>query len=107
LALDTLCECPTGYFHYYFAARLLPQSEPEKTQPNLDLLGSALVTGGLITLVYALAISPEYGWASWLTWRLIILACILLSLFVVVEWKTREPLMPLRIFSYRVSQSQM
>lgn len=73
-----------------------PQSGPRR---SLDLLGSVLVTGGLMLLVYALVQASESGWTSARTGQLFGGAALLLGAFVVVERRTREPLMPLSIFS--------
>ncbi|MDQ3003068.1 MAG: MFS transporter [Fibrobacterota bacterium] len=89
---------PLGLAILVFAIRLLREPERERIRPKLDLLGSVLVTGGLMVLVYALAKAPSAGWTSFATWRLIGLAVGLLVAFVAVEMRTDQPLMPLRIF---------
>jgi EmrB/QacA subfamily drug resistance transporter len=89
---------PLGVFVIIAAAKLMKEPELQHAKPRLDILGSLLVTSGLMVLVYALAKAPEAGWTSWATWRLMGGAAALLIAFVIVEAKTAEPLMPLRIF---------
>lgn len=89
---------PLGGVILAAAWRLLPDPPAAGPRPRLDILGSVLVTSGLMALVYALARAPEIGWASPSTWRMLLLAGLLLIAFVAVEARTAEPLMPLRIF---------
>jgi EmrB/QacA subfamily drug resistance transporter len=81
------------------AARLLKEPAHEGPKRNLDLAGSVLVTSGLMVLVYALVQASEAGWLSRKTGLLFLGAFALLSLFVLVEKRSREPLMPLGIFA--------
>jgi EmrB/QacA subfamily drug resistance transporter len=89
---------PLGLVVIGSAYRLMREPPRPRVKPRLDLLGSVLVTSGLMALVYALAKAPTAGWTSLATWRLMGLAVLLLIAFVLVEAKTAEPLMPLRIF---------
>ena len=49
---------PVGVVALALAARTLPRAEPRGTRPSLDVLGLALLSPGLVLLVYALS---EYG----------------------------------------------
>jgi EmrB/QacA subfamily drug resistance transporter len=89
---------PLGGVILAAAWRLLPDPAAAGPRPRLDILGSLLVTSGLMALVYALARAPETGWTSGSTWRMLAFAIVLLALFLVVEARAAEPLMPLRIF---------
>ena len=51
-----------------------------------------------MTLVYALVQASVLGWTTWPTWRLFGVAGTLLALFVWVESRTKEPLIPPGIF---------
>jgi EmrB/QacA subfamily drug resistance transporter len=68
---------------------------------GFDLPGAALVTGGLVVLVYALTQANGYGWGSAQTIGLFAAASALLGAFVAWEGYTRDPLMPLEIFRLR------
>jgi EmrB/QacA subfamily drug resistance transporter len=81
------------------AWKLLKEVPLEGPRRKLDLAGSVLVTSGLMLLVYALVQASELGWTTWATWRLFLAAFAVLGLFIVVEKRTQEPLMPLSIFS--------
>jgi EmrB/QacA subfamily drug resistance transporter len=64
-----------------------------------DVPGAVLVTGGLVSLVYGFteAAKTGVGWASASTIGLLVLAVVLLTAFVVVEYRSANPLLPLRV----------
>jgi EmrB/QacA subfamily drug resistance transporter len=68
---------------------------------GFDLPGAALVTSGLVVLVYALTQANGYGWGSAETIGLFAAAAALLGGFVAWEARTRDPLMPFSIFRLR------
>jgi EmrB/QacA subfamily drug resistance transporter len=65
---------------------------------HLDVVGTALVTTGLFTLVVALIRTSADGWTSPATVGLLIAAAVSLALFVAWEHRNREPMVPLRFF---------
>ncbi|MFF0532149.1 MFS transporter [Nocardia amikacinitolerans] len=65
---------------------------------SVDLLGAATVTAGLAAAVYGIVRAPEVGWASGQTWGVLAIAGALLAGFVVLQSRSREPLMRLGIF---------
>ena len=89
---------PLGIAILITSSKWLQEPPRPVNRPRLDILGSVLVTGGLMLMVYALVSAPEAGWTSRSTWSLFVLAVLCLGAFVFVEKKTAEPLMPLRIF---------
>jgi EmrB/QacA subfamily drug resistance transporter len=64
-----------------------------------DLPGAALVTGGLVSLVYGFteAAKTGVGWGAASTLGFLALAVVLLVAFVVVEARSANPLLPLRV----------
>ncbi|WP_220208925.1 MFS transporter [Reticulibacter mediterranei] len=84
------------------ARNVVPQDRsPIERERSYDLAGAILVTGGLLLLVYALTQAGESGATPLKTGTLLILAIFLLILFVLVEQRSRTPLMPLHIFRSR------
>ena len=88
------------------AWRILPVHESEADHRTLDLPGAVLVTGGLMTLVYALVRATETGWfqapkLSSSVAALFVVAGVSLVAFVINEAKVKRPLMPLSIFKIR------
>ncbi|MGH9103914.1 MAG: MFS transporter [Acidimicrobiales bacterium] len=68
---------------------------------KLDLPGAMSVTGGMALLVYGLTNAASHGWGATGTVVPLLLAVALLVLFVAIETRSRQPLMPLRIFANR------
>ncbi|QXJ24534.1 MFS transporter [Actinomadura graeca] len=68
---------------------------------NFDFLGTALVTGGMLLLVFTLVKAPEAGWGAARTIGGLAGAAVLLLAFLVNEQRGRNPLLPLSIFRTR------
>ena len=62
-----------------------------------DIPGALVSTAGLVGLVYAFVRAPSAGWTSWGTLGLLIGSVVLLALFVVIELRTKHPLLPMRV----------
>ena len=77
------------------------ESRREDVVHDYDPLGALSVTSGLIVLVYAISEAPDVGWATFQTIGLLVLAGLLLTFFLVWEWREKAPLMPLGIFRIR------
>src|SRR5207249_2658157 len=64
---------------------------------NFDALGAALVTGGMLLLVYALVKAPDVGWGTARTIAELAGSALLLVAFVANELRVANPLVPLSI----------
>jgi MFS family permease len=91
---------PVGVGAFILAPILLGESR-DATARSFDLPGAALVTGGLVVLVYAITQANDYGWGSVETIGFFAASAALLAGFVAWEARTRDPLMPLSIFRLR------
>jgi EmrB/QacA subfamily drug resistance transporter len=91
---------PIGVGAFALTPLLLAESRDAAAR-SFDLPGAALVTGGLVVLVYAITQANGYGWGSAETIGFFAAAVILLAAFVGWEARTRDPLMPLSIFRLR------
>jgi EmrB/QacA subfamily drug resistance transporter len=80
--------------------RALPQGSTASGPRRLDLPGAALVTSGTAVLVYAPTLGTTDGWTSLPFVGCLLVTAALLGAFVVVESRSRQPLVPLRIFSH-------
>ena len=67
----------------------------------LDLPGAASVVLGLGALVYATTRAAMLGWASAQTVTVLAAAVLLLGTFVVIEARSRNPMLPLRLLASR------
>lgn len=74
-----------------------------ESDTTYDIPGAVLVTAGLVSLVYGFteAAKPSLGWGSTTTLGFLALAVVLLAAFVVVELRSSNPLLPMRILLER------
>ena len=91
---------PVGVGAFLLAPVLLGESRDAQAR-SFDLPGAALVTGGLVVLVYGITQANKYGWGSAETIALFAAALALLAGFVGWEARTPDPIMPLSIFRLR------
>ena len=91
---------PIALLVLFLAQRFVPKSLPGKKQ-RVDFTGAIAVTGGLVSLVYALAKAPTAGWGSATVLGMLGLSAVLLITFVINEVKVKAPLVRLGIFRRR------
>ena len=91
---------PVGILGLALAPFFLAESRDAHAK-SYDVPGAALVTGGLVTLVYAITQANNYGWGSLATIGLFAGSVALLAAFVGWELRTAEPLMRFGIFRLR------
>jgi EmrB/QacA subfamily drug resistance transporter len=80
---------------------LIPESRSESTTRHFDAAGAVTVTAGLSLLAYALLDASSAGWGSTKIVTLLAVAAVLLAAFVVIELRSRAPLVPFGIFRLR------
>lgn len=92
---------PIGIVAAILALSLIDESKQESDTRHFDIAGAVSVTAGLSILVYALVDANDAGWGSGQTLGLLALSAVLLAAFVVVERRSKSPLVPFRIFENR------
>src|SRR5205809_104300 len=92
---------PVGVAAILLAPVLLEESRADLAHRHFDLPGAASITSGLMLLVYATTRATTDGWGSSSTLLLFAGAAALVLAFVVIEFRSRSPLLPLRIFRSR------
>jgi EmrB/QacA subfamily drug resistance transporter len=83
------------------ALAVLPAERPAASRTRFDLAGSALATGGMLLLVFALVRAPIQGWGATATWLEFAGVAAMLVAFVATERRVRDPVLPLSIFRIR------
>ncbi|MGB6532323.1 MAG: MFS transporter [Candidatus Nitrosopolaris sp.] len=63
---------------------------------HLDIFGAVSVTAGLMLLVYSLSSAQNIGIGSLQTLELLLSSVIVLAAFLLIEYRSKAPLMPLR-----------
>jgi predicted MFS family arabinose efflux permease len=92
---------PIGIVTIYYVLKHVPAHIQEESDKNLDIPGAILITSGLMTLVYALSLTPQIGWTSPTTLACLGASAALLGLFIWNETRVKHPLVPLSIFRLR------
>ena len=82
-------------------ALFVPESRDEEDSGRIDLFGAALATLGLGGLVFGLIESSRFGFSNPIVIATISGGIILSALFVIVETRVKNPMMPLRLFRSR------
>ena len=90
---------PFGATVAVLAARFVPESGRQSAR--LDLPGAVTATGGVAALVYGFIRAAADGWDERDTLISLAAGVVLLAVFVGIELRARQPLMPLRLFSNR------
>ena len=92
---------PVGIAVFLLSLRLVPESKDEAAHRSFDVAGAVSVTGGLMTLVYAIVQAQRDGWGSAQTIGTFVVSAVLLVGFVLVELRAKAPLVRLSIFRVR------
>src|ERR671914_911071 len=91
-----LINVPIGIAVLALSGVLLPRGTRQKGR--VDYLGAISITGALILLVYAIVTANDAGWTSVQTVSLLLTSAALLGAFTIIQKRSKEPLMPLRVF---------
>jgi MFS family permease len=67
-------------------------------QRGFDIAGAVAITGSMMLLVYSMTYATEHGWSQPRTITDLVLSAVLLVSFVVIELRSRNPILPLGIF---------
>ncbi|MDI3387308.1 MFS transporter [Streptomyces sp. B-S-A8] len=95
-----LINVPVGALVLVAGAVWLSESRSGQAR-RLDLPGAVLVTAGLATLAYGIVQTEAEGWTAPATLAPLAAGLVLLLVFLLVEARTRVPLMPLKLFRVR------
>lgn len=92
---------PVGILATIFIAMGLSKYKAEGPV-KFDLAGMFTMVVGVVSLLLALTFGGDkYEWASWQIFTLFAVALVFLTLFVFVERKAEEPILPMHLFKHR------
>jgi EmrB/QacA subfamily drug resistance transporter len=80
---------------------LVRESRAQLTHRHFDAAGAVSITSGLMLLVFALTRATQHGWGTLETIGLLAASAALIVGFVVIELRSKAPLLPLGIFKLR------
>jgi EmrB/QacA subfamily drug resistance transporter len=92
-----LINVPLGIAVVALAPRFL--TETPTRRGGFDLLGALSITAGMTALVFGLIESSAWGWSSPIVLGALIASAVLVAAFVVIERRSREPIVPLMLFA--------
>lgn len=96
-----LINVPIGIAVLVLSGVLLPKGDNKRQTGRVDYPGALSITGGLILIVYAIVTANDAadgGWLSLQTVSLLSGSGGLFAAFLAIQKRSREPLIPLRIF---------
>jgi len=96
-----LVNIPIGIVVFALCLRLLPGGSGHAAGGKLDVGGAVTVTTAVMLAVYAVVNGNEIGWMTVQTLGMLGAAVVLLIVFLAIESRVREPLMPLGLFRLR------
>jgi EmrB/QacA subfamily drug resistance transporter len=93
-----LVNLPIGAGVVALSIALLPDVGAAPARPRLDVAGAVTVTAALMLAVYAIVGANDAGWTSPRTIGFLAAAALLFAVFIVIEARVEQPLMPLGLF---------
>lgn len=92
---------PIALLSLLFAPIVLKESAVLRGRKHFDIAGTISVTAGMLFVVYYLIQSPVSGWLNASTLPFVLLGAALLAAFIVIEKRSRGPLINFRMFRNR------
>ena len=102
LGSRVLCERPAGGRGAHPDLLLIEADRPRDVDRVFDLPGALTATGAITLLVFALVQGPNLGWGSPGILVAAAAGLVLLVLFMLIERRSRDPLVPARLLANRV-----
>jgi EmrB/QacA subfamily drug resistance transporter len=92
---------PVGLVVLGLTPFLLQETRATLASRSLDLPGAVSITAGLMVLVYAMTRATQHGWVNGPSIGLFAVSLVLLAAFVVIEFRSKAALLPMRLFRLR------
>jgi EmrB/QacA subfamily drug resistance transporter len=92
---------PIAAITLFLVPRFVRESRAEGLLRHFDAWGAVTVTASLMLLVFGLTQANRVGWASAQTIGVLLASAVLMAIFIVLELRSRSPLVPLSIFRRR------
>jgi EmrB/QacA subfamily drug resistance transporter len=92
---------PIGLGALALVPRYVRESHAEGMMRYFDTAGAVTVTASLMLLVYGLTQTTNVGWGSARTIGVLLASAMLMAAFIVIEMRSRSPLVPLGFFRRR------
>ncbi|WP_410768735.1 MFS transporter [Fontibacillus sp. BL9] len=96
-----LVNVPIALLAIILAPIVLAESKIKSQTKHYDVAGSISVTAAMLLIVYYLIQAPVDGWFNIFTWPFALLGILLLLAFVMIEQRSKEPLLQFKLFRNR------
>jgi EmrB/QacA subfamily drug resistance transporter len=90
---------PIGLAALFILWRKVPESRDEDSNQNLDFAGAITIALGLASLTFGFLRIPDVGLYNWQVYCALAAGILLLITFVIIEKKSKHPMMPLQLFT--------
>ncbi|WP_410210825.1 MFS transporter [Aquirhabdus sp.] len=80
-------------------------TETPREAGHFDLIGAISSTVGMVALVYGIVRSADVGWGAQETVVSLITGIVLIAVFIAVESRAEQPILPLRLFANKIRSS--
>ena len=98
---------PIGIVALAVIGRLLPNIKGRRRDIRIDYLGVITLTLGLMPILVGLTVAETSQWTDPAVWGSIAIGLAVLVLFVIVEARAAEPIIPLHLFRNRTFSASM
>ena len=96
-----LINVPIGILAIFGAQMYLQETQDRSGHAATDIPGTIAVTAAIASLTWGLIEAGERGWSDGLIITSLVAAAVLLAVFVVIETRTENPMVPMRFFASR------
>ena len=98
---------PIGLVALAVIGRLLPNIKGRRRDIKIDYLGVVTLVAGLVPILVGLTLAETSHWSDTSVWGSIVVGVVFLVVFVVVESRAAEPIIPLHLFRNRTFSASM
>jgi EmrB/QacA subfamily drug resistance transporter len=98
---------PIGFIALAVIWRLLPTVRRPDASRNLDYAGVATFTAAIVPILIGLTNGQNGDWGAIGVWGLLLVGAVFLAIFVWVESRAKEPMIPLHLFRIRTFSISM
>jgi len=98
---------PIGILALAVIGRLLPNIKGRRRDIRIDYLGVITLTLGLMPILVGLTVAETSQWSDPAVWGSIAAGVVFLAVFVMVEARAAEPIIPLHLFRNRTFSASM
>lgn len=90
---------PIGVAALFILWRYVKERKQANRNPSLDLPGALAITLGLASLTFGFLRIPAIGFNNWQIYSSLGGGLLLLAAFIIIEARSKDPMMPLNLFS--------